>query len=450
MDIDYSIRRIKEIRQHFVEEIWSLLEKGMYNDAYNVFRNEVSNGTDIKEEWLSTEIVIFDIAFAICKKTEDIIDENIFTRVSTFEDLKKVIMLGKRFLRRFENEVSIEDEQTFIEYVEKYKVDENTICELIRRFINNTGKVSNAVAKSLFNNKKYDMVLPLLIKEYIGKEKNEYYEETCYNLAHYLALFGDFVTANDIVSRQSFNTKRYVSLKNHITHMVNKDNLDACKKRISFIVCVNDEDAYSECEWYINKLIVPEGYDMDIIPVRNARSMCSGYNIGMNKSDARYKIYIHQDVLCVNKYMLYDILEIFNADGNIGLIGVAGCDRMPETGMWWDASNQYYYIYQDTGIGTVCRITDGINAGIYETVDVIDGVLMATSKDVGWREDLFKGFHFYDISQSMEFKRKGYEVVIGKTSNPWILHDEKVDKFLDSDYEVAKTVFLKEYEENIG
>ena len=48
--------------------------------------------------------------------------------------------------------------------------------------------------------------------------------------------------------------------------------------------------------YYINKLEIPTEYEIDIITVRDADSMTSGYNAAMQTSDAKYKIYIHQDV----------------------------------------------------------------------------------------------------------------------------------------------------------
>ncbi len=39
----------------------------------------------------------------------------------------------------------------------------------------------------------------------------------------------------------------------------------------------------------------------------------------------------------------------------------------------------------------------------YEQVRVIDGLIMVTQYDLPWREDLFLGWHFYDVSQCLEF-----------------------------------------------
>lgn len=85
----------------------------------------------------------------------------------------------------------------------------------------------------------------------------------------------------------------------------------------------------------------------------------------------------------------------------------------------------------------------------YQQVMALDGVFLMTSHNVEWREDMFTGWHMYDVSQSMEFLRKGYKVVIPKTENIWILHDEKYHTRLDSGYHRARLDYLKEYRKEL-
>lgn len=82
-------------------------------------------------------------------------------------------------------------------------------------------------------------------------------------------------------------------------------------KKICFIICYNDDKYISECLHYINRLTVPDGYLLDVLTVKNADSMTSGYNAAMNETDAKYKIYMHQDVFIVNINLLEDIIKIF-------------------------------------------------------------------------------------------------------------------------------------------
>jgi len=82
--------------------------------------------------------------------------------------------------------------------------------------------------------------------------------------------------------------------------------------------------------------------------------------------------------------------------------------------------------------------------GDYQSVEAIDGLLMATQYDIPWREDVFQKWDFYDVSQSFEFRKRGYEVIVPKMEKPWCIHDDGVMN-LENYYEERKK-FLREYE----
>ena len=95
------------------------------------------------------------------------------------------------------------------------------------------------------------------------------------------------------------------------------------QRKVAFITCVNNEDWYSECLLYLKHLNIPVGMTVEFIPIRSAASMTSGYNKAMNSSDAKYKIYLHQDTLIVNKNIVADLLKLFT-DETIGAVGMIG------------------------------------------------------------------------------------------------------------------------------
>ena len=72
-------------------------------------------------------------------------------------------------------------------------------------------------------------------------------------------------------------------------------------KKIAFIICVNNMQYYEECLRYIQELEVPDGYSTDILCIQEADSMTQGYNGGMQASDAKYKVYLHQDTFILNR-----------------------------------------------------------------------------------------------------------------------------------------------------
>lgn len=216
-------------------------------------------------------------------------------------------------------------------------------------------------------------------------------------------------------------------------------------RKFCFIICSNNELKLNECINYLKLLYVPEGYSTDIITVSDAKSMCSGYEEAMKSSDAKYKIYLHQDVYIVNRYFLHNILYIFNSDEKIGMIGIVGSPKMPYTGIMWQSLRVGSIIpdFSNFNKKTVSSIFPSKIDKLYD-VEAIDGLLMATSHDVDWREDLFSGFDFYDVSQSFEMRRHGYSVVVPVSTQPMVFHEDGV--MLDfSNYNKFRNIFLSEY-----
>ena len=209
-----------------------------------------------------------------------------------------------------------------------------------------------------------------------------------------------------------------------------------------FIICSNDELYTQECLYYINQLNVPEGYEIEVLTIVDAQSMTAGYNEGMNHSDAKYKVYMHQDVFIINRDFIYNCLNIFQKDDKIGMIGMVGAPRLHPSGVMWKG-NRCGRIYEQHIFETRLFTGDEEVRGDYAEVEVIDGLLMVTQYDLPWREDLFDKWDFYDCSQSMEFIRHGYKVVVPYMVEPWCLHD---CGFINSEnYHGERKKFMLEY-----
>lgn len=218
------------------------------------------------------------------------------------------------------------------------------------------------------------------------------------------------------------------------------------EKKICFISCVNNERQYEENLIYLDKLNIPDGYEVEKIAIRNAGSMAEGYNKGMKSSDSKYKVYLHQDVLIINKNFVYEILKIFESDNGLGVMGLVGTKQLPTTGNWWESSNNYGKVYENHS-GKMLPLKFNEVIGEFEEVQVLDGLILITQYDVNWRSDLFDGFHYYDISQCLEFKRIGLKVGIPKQDIPWAIHNcglkQDLGDFLV--YEGYRAKFLEEY-----
>lgn len=223
-------------------------------------------------------------------------------------------------------------------------------------------------------------------------------------------------------------------------------------KKFAFIQCSNNEMLLEESRKYLSRLIVPEGYEVDVITITEASSMTSGYNEAIACCDAKYKIYMHQDVFIVNRNFLSDILSIFETDSNIGMIGMIGYPTVSGYGVMWTEKR----------FGAVPMY--GVIHGKYNRMDftgysfnpkkelndcaIIDGLCMITQYDIPWDED-FDDWDFYDASHSIDMLKAGYRVVVPTQRMSWFVHD---DGFILSfaHYNKSRKLFMEKHGECLG
>lgn len=208
-------------------------------------------------------------------------------------------------------------------------------------------------------------------------------------------------------------------------------------QKICLIYCVNNEDLFEESMTHVGALIIPDGYTLERVVVRNASSITAGYNMAMRETDAKYKIYFHQDVNVLNQNLLPEMLFLFHRYPGLGMMGVAGSKQLPPNGIWWEAARKYGKVYRN---GTILAFDEVVND--FENVIALDGLVMITQYDLPWREDLFRGWHFYDVSQSLEFIKAGYALGVPRQAQPWF--DHKCNPNLIG-YEANRLIFIREY-----
>ncbi len=218
--------------------------------------------------------------------------------------------------------------------------------------------------------------------------------------------------------------------------------------KICFIYCANRLEQLLESTRHISALYIPDGFEVEVLIICGAKSMASGYNRAMLESDAKYKVYLHQDVYILNENFIQDTIHIFQQHANLGLIGVIGSAYVPENGMWWDSGENYGQVYgSHSGSMELLAFNPCEKERSYQPVTAVDGLLIMTQTDISWRDDLFHNWDFYDISQCMEFARAGYEIGIPHQDTPWVVHDCGVADL--ANYEDNRVRFLQEYGEDI-
>lgn len=220
-------------------------------------------------------------------------------------------------------------------------------------------------------------------------------------------------------------------------------------KNICFIVYLehaSHEGRITEC---ISKLNVPEGMEIELNYV-NSGIPSRDYNEIIKRTESEIIIYIRDYVILLYNDLLFSVMDIFEQDKNIGMIGTVGAKRIATDGKIVNGimnnTGVLGKIYSsDKQLEKLDYIEYGAIENAYEEVDGIEGDLIITNRKVLWREDLFEDFNFLEVSQCLEYKRKDIKVVVAKQSEPWFLRvntgeNEKQNTYLD-----AKERWQQEY-----
>lgn len=214
------------------------------------------------------------------------------------------------------------------------------------------------------------------------------------------------------------------------------------KNKIAFIICTNDPKQYDDCVGYIKRLTIPAHTRIEVIPIHSEVGICEAYQRGMRSSDAAYKVYLHHDTYLINRNFIPDMLDCFVRHPNAGMLGVIG--RKDFLNRRFLYQNEPYGSLYETRIDQTV-LYDRYTSREDERVLYLDGLLMMTRADLPWREDLFYGWHLYDVSQSLEMIRAGYEIWIPYMETPWALH--ACDSLCLNGYERLRDRAIAEYRE---
>jgi len=221
--------------------------------------------------------------------------------------------------------------------------------------------------------------------------------------------------------------------------------------KFAFILCTNDTLLLEECIHYLNHLVIPEGYEADLLTIADAASITQGYNEAMSGSDAKYKIYLHQDVFILNKYILYDLLSIFASDPQIGMVGMVGYEKISPDGIMW-YTKRSGNLYMRNPESPCPRLSDyrySLTTEGYDLVACIDGFFMATCQNLPWNTDILDGWDFYDVFQSIRFLSEGYKIAVPRQAHPWCMHDD--NQFLSLfHYDHYRQIFMQTYPQFLG
>ena len=175
--------------------------------------------------------------------------------------------------------------------------------------------------------------------------------------------------------------------------------------KICLITAVSDWDKYNESLATWQNLSIPEGMRVDVLTVEDWPSIGEAYQRAMNQSDAKYKVYVREDVWITRHDFLELAIKELMAHPEYGIASVVGSINFPESGHWWEKDM----------IGRICDNHEGkvlqyIYGQSHEDslpATVLHDGLLVTQYDIPWISEFYDKGHLYAASQCMGFRKQG-------------------------------------------
>ncbi len=205
----------------------------------------------------------------------------------------------------------------------------------------------------------------------------------------------------------------------------------------------------SDFNCLLENVDVTIGVEYEIIKVDNPGLMgiCEAYNKGAVLAKYHYLCFMHEDLIFHTKDWGKKLISHLN-DKSIGLVGVAGgLYKSKSVEAWGIAPIEFARMNVLQGYKSG-QPTQHIfsNPHLEKKADVVtlDGLWLSTRRDV-WEankfdEDLFKGFHFYDIDFSLKIAQS-YRVCVVYD----ILIEHKSEGHIDKSWVFNAMIFHKKW-----
>lgn len=213
---------------------------------------------------------------------------------------------------------------------------------------------------------------------------------------------------------------------------------------LSIIVSSYQEDFFSRFSENV-KNTIGENFLYEIIQQWNPGTMgiCEAYNKGAEQAQFENLLFVHEDVIFETKDW-GDILMDYLKMDDIGCIGLAGANYIPNTPTpWWvinDYANSHLAHYNKKTNKRYDYTFPSRKNGLLEK-KILDGVFIACRKKI-WKRFKFnehlKGFHGYDINFSLSVNKFYQNYITNKITLIHFSHGNLTKEWLENMIEAYK------------
>jgi hypothetical protein len=180
----------------------------------------------------------------------------------------------------------------------------------------------------------------------------------------------------------------------------------------SIIICSVDDAKFSAVSEMYARLFAPDG--CQIIRIPNARSIAEGYNRGLRQCQGQHVIFSHDDIEILSPNLPAIVASRL---AEFDVIGIAGTTRLADP-LWFLAGPPYVFGQIAHNRGAKGFSVDLYSAArrVVKGIVAMDGVFLAARVEVaqrmGFDQDLFDGFHLYDIDFTYRAQLAGYRLAV--------------------------------------
>lgn len=206
-----------------------------------------------------------------------------------------------------------------------------------------------------------------------------------------------------------------------VSHLASPDNL---QQSIS-VVCCSITPARLE-RLRTNLADHLDGSDWELIHIGDARSLCEGYNRGIDASRGDVVVLCHDDIRVHASDFRTRLLDHL---GRFDLIGPAGSTACTGPAVFWSGPpHGHGWVTHVDQAGYRPSLSSGFGP-VIENAQALDGLFLAARRDLFERlrfdEATFDGFHLYDLDFSYRAFRSGAR--LGITQDLLVEHRSRGD-----------------------
>jgi hypothetical protein len=188
----------------------------------------------------------------------------------------------------------------------------------------------------------------------------------------------------------------------------------AGREPVSIVVCSNRGSTLHSMQR--NFVAALGDREHEFIAIADARSLCEGYNRGLEKARHGIVVFSHDDVELVSP-RAFDAIEQALAENHVAGLAGSGLVRGPAV-MWAGHPHLRGFVAMPVpGDAHACKATlFSLECGVLDGMQALDGFFFAARRDaalsVGFDATTFDGFHFYDLDFTYRAALAGLRVAV--------------------------------------